>query len=346
VAEKYAALYKKQGVKGGRANFWGMITNIDENMGRLLDRLKDWGLEENTIVIFATDNGTSAGHHGGMRGRKGSEYDGGHRVPLFVRWPGKVGQPRDIGRLTAHIDVLPTLIELCGLTRPKGVDFDGDSLAPLLKGQDRWPDRTLFVHSQRIEHPKKWRKCAVMTDRWRLVNGSQLFDMPADPGQKSDVAKQHPQVVERLRAAYERWWESLKPEFDNYCRIHLGSEDENPARLTCHDWHGGGRVPWNQGMIKSPKLWANGFWTVDVLKAGRYRFTLRQRPTEAEFPIQATEARLKIGKVDEKKPIPEGATGVSFEVTLKTGPARLQTWFNDKPSGKSRGAYFVYVERL
>jgi len=345
VAEKYSKLYTDKGVRGGRANFYGMITNIDENMGRLHARLKELGLEDNTILIFMTDNGTSAGHSGGMRGKKGSEYDGGHRVPFFIRWPARLKGGRDIGRLTAHIDVLPTLIELCGLKRPKGVKFDGASLVPLLVEKGEWPDRTLFVHSQRIEHPQKWRKSAVMTDRWRVVNGKQLFDAPADPGQKNDVANEHPKVVARLRKAYEAWWASLSERFDEYCEIIIGHERENPARLTAHDWHGR-QVPWNQRAIRNTRMFANGFWAVEVARSGRYEVTLRRQPAEAKFPIQGTEARLKIGEVDQTKPIPKGATAVAFDTQLKAGKTRLQTWFVDKQSGKSRGAYFVEVERL
>jgi arylsulfatase B len=154
-----------------------MVTNIDDNMLRLMHRLGELGLTENTILIFMTDNGTSGGgYSAGMRGKKGSEYDGGHRVPCFIRWPGGgLTGPGDIDRLTAHVDLLPTLIELCGLKSPRGVRFDGDSLVPLLTGGDEsWPDRTLITDSQRIEHPEKWRKSAVMTDRWRLVNGTEL----------------------------------------------------------------------------------------------------------------------------------------------------------------------------
>jgi len=146
VADKYSKPYRDKGVKGNQANFYGMVANIDENMGRLMRRLKELDLEDNTILIFMTDNGTSGGHAGGMRGKKGSEYEGGHRVPFFVRWPaGGLDGPGDIGWLSAHVDVLPTLIELCGLKKPRGLAFDGTSLARLLKDKtSKWPDRTLI----------------------------------------------------------------------------------------------------------------------------------------------------------------------------------------------------------
>ncbi|MHC4485640.1 MAG: arylsulfatase [Planctomycetota bacterium] len=180
VADEYIKPYLDKGLPERQARFYGMVTNIDDNMARLMHRLGELDLEENTILIFMTDNGTSGGSYSaGMRGKKGSEYDGGHRVPCFIRWPrGGLTGPGDIDRLTAHVDILPTLIELCGLKSPRGVKLDGDSLVPLLMGRDgSWPDRTLITDSQRIEHPEKWRKSAVMTDRWRLVNGTELLPL-------------------------------------------------------------------------------------------------------------------------------------------------------------------------
>jgi arylsulfatase A-like enzyme len=190
VAAKYSKPYADRGVPSPRAEFYGMIANIDENVGRLLERVRALGLEDDTIVIFMTDNGTAAGYNentragfnAGMRGFKGSEYDGGHRVPCFLRWPGRLRAGADVGAVTAHIDIVPTLLDLCGLQKPADIAFDGVSLRSLLAAKQPWPSRTLLVHSQRIDHPEPWRKCAVMTDRWRLVNGKELYDMTTDPG--------------------------------------------------------------------------------------------------------------------------------------------------------------------
>jgi arylsulfatase A-like enzyme len=105
-----------------------------------------------------------------MRGRKGSEYEGGHRVPCFIYWPGGdlVG-PRDIDVLTAHIDILPTLVDLGALKRPPGPKLHGTSLTPLLRGRPvDWADRALVIDSQRMENLIKWRRCAVMQGHWRL----------------------------------------------------------------------------------------------------------------------------------------------------------------------------------
>jgi arylsulfatase A-like enzyme len=354
VADKYADPYRRAGVPEQRARFYGMVTNIDENVGRLLTHLREWGLEENTILIFTTDNGTSAGYdprtdegyNAGMRGKKGSPYEGGHRVPCFIRWVGRLPEQRDIPQLTAHMDLLPTLIELCGLESPQQVQFDGMSLVPLLVGTEgHWPDRTLIVHRQQIEHPRKWHACAVMTDRWRLVNGEELYDMTTDPGQKTNVAAQYPEVVARLRQAYETWWADVSRRFDEYARIVIGSERENPSRLTAHDWHGE-TIPWNQNMIRDDDLYANGFWALEVARPGRYEWVLRRFPREAEGPIGATRARLKIGHVDIARPVPEGSSEVAFQTELERGPVELQTWLTDERTGRTRGAYFVYVRYL
>jgi len=348
VADEYWKPFAEKGVKDTQAHFYGMIKNIDDNMGRLYARLRELGLEENTILIFMTDNGTSAGMQGAMRGRKGSEYDGGHRVPFFIRWPGGLEARGDIDHLAAHVDVLPTLIDLCGVPAPQGVAFDGTSLAPLLRGQGDWPDRTLFVHSQRIDHPQKWRKCAVMTDRWRLVNGKELYDIQADPEQQRDIAKDHPDVVARLRQAYEAWYDDIDDRFDDYCRIILGSDHENPSHVTAHDWHPekGSAVPWNHSHIRNDKMYANGWWAVEIAKAGPYRITLRRAPKEANMALGADQVRLQIGKVDETKTADPKATAVTFNVTLEAGPQRLQTWLTNTATGKTRGAYDLMVERL
>jgi arylsulfatase A-like enzyme len=349
VAEKYSRPYLDKGLSAPLARFYGMIANIDENVARLTARLKELGLEDDTILIFATDNGSatgagSGGFNAGMRANKGSEYDGGHRVPCFWRWPAGLKGGRDVGRLTAHIDVLPTLIDLCGLQKPEGVSLDGASLRPLLAGDGKWPERTLFVHSQRIDHPEKGRKCAVMTDRWRLVNGEELYDMTADPGQKKNVVKEHPDVAAGLRQAYDGWWADLSRRFDEYCEIVVGSEKENPSRLCCHDWHGPAAPSDQQALLKAPQ--ANGFWAIEVARAGKYEIALRQLPAEANTAIQADRARVKVGDVEADKPVPDGATSVTFTVELKAGKCRLQTWLSDSKKGVERGAFYVEVKYL
>jgi arylsulfatase B len=357
--------------------FYGMIENADDNMGRLVKYLRDRELEENTILIFTTDNGTSSGaqvHNAGMRGNKGSPYEGGHRVPFFVHWPkGGLQGGRDIDTLAAHIDVLPTLRDLCGLKRPAGPELHGRSWKPLLDDKaGAWPDRAVVTDSQRAENLVKWRQAAVMTQQWRLVNPSpdgdpaklELFDMRKDPGQKQNVAGQHADVVKRLSADYDRWWALVTAKGNEYVRIALGAPEANPVRLTAHDWHGeGSERVWNQRGIRQAPV-ANGYWAVDVRRAGRYRFELRRWPREVDLPLGAayrdaepnredaegmavpvTAARLRIGAAEgAAKPGADDKAAV-IELQLKAGPAELQTWLT-AADGSERGAYFVYVQRL
>ena len=129
--------------------------------------------------------------------------------------------------MTAHIDILPTLVDLCNLKTSKPIQFDGMSLGRLLRQVDQdWPDRVLVVHSQRIEHPEKWRRCSVMTQNWRLVNKRELYDINADPGQQNDCAGENPEVVTRLREEYEAWWTDLSERFEEYCNIVIGSDEQ------------------------------------------------------------------------------------------------------------------------
>lgn len=356
VSEEYSKPYRDKGVPDEPARFYGMITNIDDNMGRLMQHLSQLGLEENTILIFMTDNGTSTGDfNAGMRGRKGTIYEGGHRVPCFIRWPGGgLAGGKDINPLTAHIDLLPTLIELCGLEKPPTPRFDGTSLVPLLTGavSDR-PERMLFVHSQRVDAPIKWRNIAVMTERWRLINGTELYDIKADPGQTGNIAREHQQVVNELRKSYEKWWADISKRFDEYCEVIIGSDKADPVRLTCHDWHGP-KIPVDQNTIRQA-LEANGFWAVEIARDGTYQLALRRWPVEVNIPINsaappdrainAKNARLKIADIDVSKPVAKDAREVTFEVRLRAGKTHLQTFFTDG-SGTSRGAYFVYAKRL
>lgn len=364
-----------RGVAGlDEPGFYGMIENIDDNVGRLLGYLRKNNLEEHTILIFTTDNGTAAGarvFNAGMRGAKGSPYDGGHRVPLFVRWPARgLARGRDAGRLTAHIDILPTLVDLCELPAPWAPPVHGRSLRPLLfLTNPAWEDRVIVTDSQRQESLVKWRQAAVMTDRWRLVNPSadgnpaqcELYDAAADPGQRRNVAQENPETVQRLKAEYERWWLDVSRGSEQPVRISIGHPAENPVRLTAHDWHGGGaeRV-WNQRQIRQAPA-VNGHWTIQVTRPGRYRFRLYRWPPELNLPITApyrdvapnrethagraidcVEARIRVGSHEQRRAVKPGDVAADFEMKLGAGPAELRTWLVGR-DGAERGAYFVQV---
>ncbi len=359
VADEYRQRYLDAGVEEPRASFYGMIENIDDNMGRLLDRLDALGIADNTIVIFMTDNGTAAGfrdghgHNAGMRGTKGSPYDGGHRVPFFVRWPGGgIGGGRDVDVLSAHIDVMPTLLDLCGIATSRDVDLDGISLAPLLKDSGTaWPERVLVADSQRIEYPKQWRQSAVMTKQWRLVNGKELYDIEADPGQVTNVAEAHPEVVAKMRGEYLDWWDHISPSFEVFPRIVIGGDAPDRVMLTSHDWHSD-NVPWNQQFVLKGVPW-NGTWKIEVAESGEYDVGLYRWPPYLAQPltgaipggtaINVKHAQLSVDEIDASEDVGSDSVGATFRVSLEAGLHDLDTAFIDD-AGVERGAYFVVIE--
>ena len=353
VPEEYAAPYLAQGVPERRANFYGMIANFDENMGRLLDRLGALGLDEDTIIVFTSDHGTAAGwdeatgggFNAGMRGVKGSVYDGGHRVGFFLRWKGGLPAGRKISGLTAHVDVMPTLLDLCGIE--SDIAFDGVSLAGHLRGDvDEMPSRSIIAQLQ-PDKPRKWHHCVVLRDKWRLVNGRELYDIARDPGQRHDVAAANPDIVASLRDDYEVLWQDLQLAHARTVAIPVGTPHENPALLSARDWHPTeGSVPWWQAWIDDPAYDSNGYWIVDFAQAGEYAVELRAHPREANRPMPAGTARLQIDDSTWQTMIAEGDQAASFPLDLPAGEARLQTWLAEDASDRRRGAYYVYVTKL
>ena len=255
VPPEYYQLYAGK-VPTNIAKFFGMIANIDDNVGRLLAKLDEWGLATNTLVMFMNDNGGTVGvplFNAGMRGQKVTPWLGGTRACSFWRWPGALA-PADVDALTAHIDVFPTLAELAGATLTDEIknQVQGRSLVPLLRDPHApWADRVLVTHAGRWERGQaaqsKYRNCSVRKTRWQLVCVSpdgakrwQLFDVKADPGEQHDVAAQCPEVVRELERAYDHWWEAMLP--------HLVNEDAvgpkiNPFKALYWEQFGGGPTP-------------------------------------------------------------------------------------------------------
>ncbi len=222
--EEYAKRHAGEGTEKV-ARFYGMIENIDDNFGRLTAALKEWGIERDTLVIFMTDNGGTIGvpvFNAGMRGSKVTPYEGGTRVPSFWRWPAAIEGGRDVSALAAHIDVFPTLAQIAGadLTPEVGRQVEGRSLAPFFKDQKvEWPDRTLVTHVGRWKkgeaESNKYVNMSIRDERYALVNDAELYDLQADPGQKTNVAADHPDVVARLRKDYDAWWRDVLPRLEN-----------------------------------------------------------------------------------------------------------------------------------
>ncbi|MBK1825539.1 arylsulfatase [Haloferula rosea] len=227
--DEYKEMYAKHASGDANQAFFGMISNIDDNVGLLMKKLDEWDLADNTLLIFTTDNGSAKGSkifNAGMKGGKGSVNEGGSRVPLFFRLPGKTTPGKDLGQLARHIDMFPTLADIAGADI-SDLGLEGRSLAKLLADDSMdWPDRTLFFHGGRW--PKtgapgnfgkgnpdpenyKYRKFAVRTERWRLVGKDALYDLKADPGESNNVIDEHPEVAAKLLKSYEGFWSHARP---------------------------------------------------------------------------------------------------------------------------------------
>ena len=363
VAEKYRAPYKSAGAP---ANFFGMIANIDENLGRLDEFLRDNGLRENTVVVFLTDNGGTAGvntYNAGMRGRKQLVYEGGHRVPCFVRWPaGKLRAAVDVDTPAQAQDVLPTLADLCGLKTT--ARFDGRSLAGLLRSSSStMPDRMMVVQYGQI--PKKW-EATIIWNKWRVVNGTELYDIATDPGQKTDLSAKHPDVVAKMRRHYEGWWDSVEPGLKDFCPISIGSKAQNPVLLTSSDWE--------EVYADNPRHVSEaaggprgGPWNVMIESAGEYEVSLSRWPPHMGIALSAGRAPQKMtaGVLPEGKAVPiagaklavagqelkqaaaAGDKQVVFRVKLPaTAKTHLHGWFVDAEGKDLCGAYYANVRKL
>lgn len=356
VAEKYSKPYEGK----GPAKFFGMIAQLDENLGKLEEFLKSSGLRDNTIVIFMTDNGGTAGvktFNAGMRAGKTTYYDGGHRVPCWIRWPnGRLGEPRDIDVPTQNTDIAPTLIHLAAIPFNESPAFDGADLAGLLTRGEPLRDRMLVVqYGQQIEK----HKACVIWNKWRLVHGTELYDIKADPAQETDLAAKQPEVVARMKDHYEAWWKGVEPLIHDYVATSLGSKAQPDVALTSSDWQD--IYADNSNHIRSgaggPR---GGKWNVRVERPGRYEFTLRRWPAELDVALSEAHGKLNNGEPAKAFPIASavlsvagteslantkpGARSITFERDLPVGSQALQAWFRDKNGTDLCGAYFVDVK--
>ena len=300
-----------------------------------------------------------------MRGKKIDLWDGGHRVPCFIRWPaGQLRAPGDVAELTEVQDILPTLVELCRLRTPRNAQFDGVSLAGLLRGErEQLPDRMLVVQFSRMQSPAPEKgDAAVLWQRWRLVQDKELYDLATDFGQTNNLITQRPDIVAKMRAHYDAWWAKVAPRVNEHSAITVGANAENPTQLSPADWEDSFL---DQGAQVRAGLRRNGAWNLLVARSGTYEIELRRWAREANAPLAAglpphpnpdgefpagvalpiAKARLKIAGFDQSRPVAPADAAITFTVKLKSGPAKLQTWFYDAKGAELSGAYYVYVHR-
>lgn len=292
VPDKYFDKYKAQGLSDKNASVYGMVENIDNNVGRIIERLDQLGISENTIVVFLTDNGPNGGDrfNGDMKGWKAKVDEGGVRVPLFIKWPQKIKPRTKVKELTAHIDFLPSIVELAGIEFKEENKLDGRSFAPLILDEKiNWEDRLLFTHQSRWDSLEQF-PASVRNNRYRAVrygDNWELYDMQQDPSQRKNIAEENREKVNELSQAYEKWFAETTKDLPTSRPIPVGFEVSPIVYLPAvestfsGDISYQGKSGWSNDWLTnwkstSDKVW----WTLDVRETGEYNvileYTLRK----------------------------------------------------------------------
>lgn len=327
VPEKYAEMYADAPLTDTQKRFYGMISNIDGNFGKLVSYLKDSGQFDNTLLIFSTDNGTDRGidtdetgkelgFNAGLRGKKASHYDGGHRVPFFVSWPeGDILHKGKSDALAANVDLLPTLSNLAGIGFKPKKPLDGCTIVDVLRGKKEDFDRMLVVDTQRDQWPEKGKNSSVLSTEWRLVNGIELYNFRNDPGQRKDVSAENPDIVKEMQVFYDSWWSDIQTDI-RYAEIPLGHTEANPVTITVHDMHTADPIPWNQVQIRKGSYFSDGYYSVKVVEEGDYRFKLYRYPPEAGLALNAEALEIQGTAYRDSLPVGQGLDPVKATVVL------------------------------
>lgn len=359
-------------------SFLAMGANIDDNVGKLDRYLESAGLQQNTIVVFLTDNGSTMGadyFNAGMKGKKTTLWEGGHRVPCFIRWPkGRLGRPRTVGELSHVQDLLPTLAEMAGVGGlPE--KLDGESLLPIFRGQrGTLGDRMLVINYSRMPQfrvtytkgnpaiPQR-DGAGVLWKDWRLLENRMLFNVKNDLHQDRNVAAQHQKIVDRMRAHLNGWWDEVKDTVMEPQRVIIGSVHENPSVLSACEWLD---VFVDQQAQIRRGVRKNGAWHLTVAQAGEYTLEMRRFPEESgktlreEVPaikvadgnysagpgFDIRTARLRIGDQEFEQEVSAQDRAILFKAKLPKGDIKLQTWFLGPNGEELFGANFVTTERL
>ncbi|TMU57295.1 arylsulfatase [Flagellimonas algicola] len=374
VAEEYAKPYQHlEGKEIISANLYGMIANIDENFGKLREYLEDSDLEDNTILIFMTDNGTrfgyspdgKFGYNKGFEGIKGDKLEGGHRVPFFIRWPeGKINGGTDLKALTAHVDIVPTLAGLCELNIPESMHPDGIDFSPLLfKANKNLIERSVFMHSrQDWRPPKDVMETCILKDKWRLLHGKQLYNIENDPKQQQDLSEDHPEIVSQLLEENAAFLKETK-ENSEYYELPLaiaGHEAQQELTFTIQHAIGEDGGIWKTEQVAAGIKNKNNTHALEIAKKGTYIISCRRWPKEHPGPILGLplqtrsddfaykaitpeKVRIQIANLILEKEIVPGDLEVIFNVELDKGKTLLINDFLEDDN--SYGVYYTYVKR-
>ena len=348
--DKYRQPYEAMGMKPGDAAGYGQMTNLDENVGRLLQALDKLQLRKQTILIFATDQGM--GREAPAKDMSLPQIRGGHRaydwanhVAFMVRYPDRIQKTGHVqDQLAGAVDLLPTLADWCAFRPSHELEFDGISLARYLEDPElAWPQtRNIITQCPRGRTPKKWVNAVVRRGHWRLTGPDELFNSGSDFRQTKNVAKDHPEIVKELNAAYEKWWREFDAQRPGIPRAVIGHPDRPEVRLTSMDWYQGGS-PWTQGSIKRGR--GRGTWAIEVKRAGRYRIELRRYPREAEQAAGAVAATASIAANTRDTRLAPNAPAAVFEMDLPAGRHDFTGGFKDA-GGKEIGSFFAYLKYL
>lgn len=351
IGEQWAQPYRNTGLPEMTVRLYGMIANIDANVGRVLDELDRLKLTQNTIFIFTSDHGPCPSsfprgeqprYNAKLRGQKATMYEGGLRVPCFMRYPQHF-QLGEIDRLANPIDMLPTLAALCSVPTPTDRVIDGRDLTPLLTGrinQTNWPDRTICMQWHRGDVPMHRRNAVAMTQSWKWYSpqeGSpcELYHVANDPGETHESGSEHHDILAQLQGAYDTWFNDVsvtRPH--NYAppRISLGSPAEPLTCLTWQDWRRYPEFTEEGWGIDRP-----GYWEVQVAQAGRYQFTIDLPPGtkgDVHFRCGPIQSRIPTGD----------AQSISLNMALAAGPCRLEAY--RKENSRKQGIQRIWISRM
>ena len=253
-----------------------MCENIDWNVGRLLNKLEELGIQDNTIVLYFNDNGPNSWRwNGGMKGRKGSTDEGGVRSPLFMKWPGKIPSGKTIEQISGAIDLLPTLTDLAEIDHTINLPLDGVSLKTLLFEENpNWNDRLIFNH---------WRgKTSVRSQKYRLDHEGGLFDMENDRSQLEDLSALLPEIKEQLVTSREEFKHDVISELpaEDLRAFTLGHPESKFTQMPARDGIAHGNIK-RSNKYPNCSFFTNWIslddeitWDVEVLETGDFEITL------------------------------------------------------------------------
>jgi hypothetical protein len=351
IADNYIAPYRAKGLDDSTSKVYGMVQNLDENFGRLLEQLDELEIREETVVFFLGDNGPQQRrYNGGLRGRKSSVFEGGIRSLGFMQWPGRTEAGTELMERIAHIDLFPTVLDIAGIPSNRR-ELDGISLLPLLSGQSRrHSERLLFFQCHRGLNPTRYQNAAILGERWKLVmnegqfsnEGFQpvgmfgdlmLYDLEQDSGEVINRSDGNPDVVSNLIRRYEEWFEDVKLSRAFVPgKLVVGAKEGNPVRL-CRYQDGHYENGNSQG------------WDVDVLRSGPYRVEVtRSKSIGPGHVFLRWQNRILWKPVAGRNP--------TAQFYLNSGIGRLEVWFQEdgvkraRPGGNSSGgdAIIRYME--